>query len=141
MSLVSSFLSCTLAFSPSPQDLTEYINCVDKSEKIEFVRSWSPIVSLYIPSPHIEKTLLVIYCESRGKADATNINTNSEGLYKDSIDKGILQWNSVTFDWLSSKLNIPNDPYNPIVSLKALAWTLKHVGWSWWNSSKACWSY
>jgi len=137
--MLPEIIVCAFLSPITPGQISDYRTCKDNYEKIEYVQEYIPLVQENFEQKDWQTALLVIFCESRGKPNAKNVNTKGEGIYKNSVDQGIWQWNSVTYTWLKEKLKITSSPYDIEVSTKATAWTVKHVGWEWWNSSKHCW--
>ena len=137
--MIGEVIVCLVLSPLTPLNLQDYITCQDNLEKIEYVQQHIPLIQANFPKEHWQTALLVVYCESRGKETAVNVNKNGKGIYKDSIDQGLWQWNTVTYAWLKKKLKLVSSPFNTEVATKATAWTVKHVGWQWWNSSKHCW--
>lgn len=130
-------LSCVIPLSPITIDtIAEYKLCNEKIDKIHYVRKWEPLVSKYFDDPkEIEKSLLIIYCESSGKATAINNNKNG------TRDIGLWQFNDETWAWLKDKLKIKNNRYDPETSTEVAHWLIKNDGWYHWNASKHCWNY
>ena len=127
-------LSCSLTVVlPTVDDFTEYIQCRNIARKIEYVQKWEPLVSKYFKQEDIPKALTIIYCESSGRYDAVGINTNG------TRDIGLWQFNDNTWTWLTNKLNITSNRYNPEVTTAVAAWLVYNDGWHHWNSSKRCW--
>jgi hypothetical protein len=126
-------MSCFLTASPTLKDLDEYIACLSTARKIEYVSTWKPLVDIYFEKEDVNKALLIIYCESRGKPWAVGKNKN--GTY----DIGLWQFNDMTWAWLSEKLKIISPRTNPRVSTAVASWLVYNDGWYHWNSSKHCW--
>ena len=137
--MITEIIVCSLILSPQPVDIKDFQHCMEQEEKIEHVSKWMPLVKRYFPTDQIKTALLVIYCESRGVSSATNHNTNSKGVYKNSKDRGLFQINSITFDWAREKLGVRDEPYNPYIGAYISAWIVKHFDWAWWSSSEHCW--
>ena len=100
---------------------------------VEHVIDWQPTVEEYFKDSDVVKALTVIYCESSGRSYAQNINTNN------TSDIGLWQFNDKTWAWLSTKLNVKSDRFNPEVSTAVASWLVYNDGWHHWNSSKKCW--
>ena len=126
-------LSCAVTLPVSVESMTEYIQCRDIETKIEHVLEWKPLVSQYFKQEDIPKALTIIYCESSGRDDAVGVNTNG------TRDIGLWQFNDNTWTWLTNKLNISSNRYNPEVTTAVAAWLVYNDGWHHWNSSKRCW--
>ena len=137
--MISEIIVCALLITTQPADIKDFQICMEEEKKIEYVSQWIPLVKQYFPEKEQKTALLVIYCESRGKKTATNHNINSEGIYKNSYDRGLFQINSVTFDWAREKLGLRNEPYNQYIGAYMSAWIVKHFQWKWWASSEHSW--
>lgn len=79
------------------------------------------------------KALTIIYCESRGKASARNINVDN------SKDIGIWQFNDFTWNWLKAKLKFTGVRTDAVLSTRIASWLVYNDGWHHWNASKHCW--
>jgi soluble lytic murein transglycosylase-like protein len=102
-------------------------------ELIEQVQEWIPLVNIHFKEDEA-LALTVLYCESRGYANATGYNT--DGTY----DQGLFQFNVKTDKWLEKDIyNRELDMYDPETNIKAAAWLSYYDGWHHWNSSKHCW--
>ena len=103
-------------------------------ELIEQVQEWIPLVNIHFKEDEA-LALTVIYCESRGYANATGYNTDG------STDQGLFQFNNRTEKWLEDDIyNKDLDMYDPETNVMAASWIVRNIGdWSWWNSSKHCW--
>ncbi len=131
--MVGILLSCALSLPVSLDSMTEYIQCRDIEKKIEHVQKWEPLVSKYFDSIDIPKALTIIYCESSGREYIVNDNTNG------TRDIGLWQFNDNTWEWLTPKLKLTSNRYNPEVSTAVASWLVYNDGWHHWNSSKRCW--
>jgi soluble lytic murein transglycosylase-like protein len=102
-------------------------------ELIEQVQEWIPLVNIHFKEDEA-LALTVIYCESRGYANATGYNTDG------SYDQGLFQFNNQTERWLEDDIyNKDLDMYDPETNVKTAAWLSYYDGWHHWNSSKHCW--
>ena len=127
-------LSCALSIPVSVDSMAEYISCRDTQRKVEFVSQWTPLISMYFDNNEDRiKALTIIQCESRGKDSAVGINKDG------TRDVGLWQFNDNTWAWLTPKLNIKNDRYDPWTSTAVASWLVYNDGWHHWNSSKHCW--
>jgi len=135
--LFSLVLSCVIPLSPLTIDsLMDYKQCLDKNEKLGHVIQWEPLISKYFDDPNdVEKSLLIIFCESSGREYAVNNNKNG------TRDVGLWQFNDDTWAWLKAKLKIKESRYDPETSTAVAKWLIKNDGWYHWNSSKHCWNY
>ena len=113
--------------------MTEYKQCKTTEFKLSHVQEYQPLVELYFQPQDISKALLIIYCESSGRQYATNENKNGTN------DKGIFQFNEVTWEWLQEKLKFTGSRYNIRLSTKVASWLAYNDGFHHWNASKHCW--
>jgi hypothetical protein len=113
--------------------ITNYIQCKKEETKIMYVQQWQPIIEQYFKQEDVKQAMLIVYCESRGKANAVGTNKDK------SKDKGLWQFNDRTWAWLTPKLNIKGDRFNPELSTAVASWLVYNDGWHHWNSSSACW--
>jgi hypothetical protein len=125
--------SCVIATSPTTTDIDNYISCRDTANKIETVLYWQPLIEKYFKQEDVKRSLLIIYCESRGKSTAVGRNTNG------TTDVGLWQFNDDTWEWLKPKLKITSTRFNPEVSTAVASWLVYNDGWYHWNASKHCW--
>jgi len=129
-------IACTFLTPLTLDSLDNYQECRDKNEKISHVIQWEPLVSKYFNDPNdVQKSLLIIFCESSGREYAVNNNKNG------TRDVGLWQFNDNTWAWLKPKLNIKESRYDPETSTAVAKWLIKNDGWYHWNSSKHCWNY
>ncbi len=129
-------IACTFLTPLTLDSLDNYQECRDKNEKISHVIQWEPLVSKYFNDPNdVQKSLLIIFCESSGREYAVNNNKNG------TRDVGLWQFNDNTWAWLKAKLNIKESRYDPETSTAVAKWLIKNDGWYHWNSSKHCWNY
>ena len=126
-------VSCVLIVPPTTNDIANYIQCLDTRYKVEQVKEWEPLVNKYFKEEDTIKALKIIYCESRGKSWAVGKNRNG------TRDVGLWQFNDDTWLWLTPKLKIKTNRYNPEESTAVAAWLVYNDGWYHWNSSKHCW--
>ena len=126
-------ISCLVPNALTPESLVDYRACREHQIIVEHVIDWQPTVEEYFKDSDVVKALTVIYCESSGRSYARNINTN------DTSDIGLWQFNDKTWAWLSTKLNVKSDRFNPEVSTAVASWLVYNDGWHHWNSSKKCW--
>ena len=124
---------CLMPVQLTTDNISNYISCVYKKKKIEYVIDWYDTVEENFETEDIIKALGIIYCESRGKAGA--IGKNKDSTY----DVGLWQFNDNTWNWLVPKLKIKSKRTNPIVSTAVASWLVYNDGWYHWNSSKHCW--
>ncbi len=132
--LLNSIVSCMLLTSPTIDDISNYQYCLQEKHMVEYVYDWQPTIAKYFDNIDDQiKSLKIIYCESKGKANA--VGKNRDG----TKDVGLWQFNDDTWAWLTPKLNLTSNRTNPEVSTAVAAWLIKHDGWHHWNSSKHCW--
>lgn len=124
---------CLMPIQLTTGNISSYISCIQESKKIEYVIDWYDTVEEYFEREDIIKALGIIYCESRGKAEAIGKNKNS------TYDIGLWQFNDKTWEWLVPKLKIKSKRTNPVVSTAVASWLVYNDGWYHWNSSKHCW--
>lgn len=126
-------LGCVLNLPPTTETIDQYIDCLDRQEIIAYMSDYHQLILDNFEIEDFEKATRIIFCESSGRQYA--INTNSNG----SQDKGLWQFNDITWAWLKEKLNITSSRFNIIVSTKVASWLAYNDGWHHWNSSKHCW--
>ena len=98
------------------------------------VQEWIPLIKVYFQAQDEALALTVMYCESRGYANATGYNTDG------SYDQGLFQFNNRTEKWLEDDIyNKDLDMYDAETNVKAARWLSFYDGWHHWNSSKHCW--
>ncbi len=132
--LLNSIVSCMLLTSPTIDDISNYQYCLKEKHMVEYVYDWQPTIAKYFDNIDDQiKSLKIIYCESKGKADA--VGNNRDGTQ----DVGLWQFNDDTWAWLTPKLNLTSKRTNPEVSTAVAAWLINNDGWHHWNSSKHCW--
>ena len=120
--MVGILLSCALSLPVSLDSVAEYIQCRDIEKKIEHVQEWQPLVAKYFKSIDIPKALTIIYCESSGRDYIVNDNTNG------TRDIGLWQFNDNTWEWLTTKLKLTSNRYNPEVSTAVASWLVYNDG-------------
>ena len=74
------------------------------TQHIEGVEQWRELVASYFPATSVNKALKVMRCESNGRPDAVNQNTNK------STDYGLFQINSVHSQRVDGDLESLFDP-------------------------------
>ena len=119
--------------SPTVDDIKEYQHCRETNVKVEYVKKWQPTIEQYFEKEDVLQAMLIIYCESRGKPNAVGINKDN------TKDIGLWQFNDRTWEWLTPKLKLKQDRYDPTVSTAVASWLVYNDGWHHWNSSKHCW--
>lgn len=124
---------CLIPISETPKDIGTYIHCLNNETKIEHVIQWEPLVTEHFKEEDVAEALLIIFCESSGRSQVVNDNTNG------TRDIGLWQFNDKTWDWLTPKLNITSPRTNPVVSTKIASWLYYNDGSHHWNSSSKCW--
>ena len=133
-SLFASILPlCLIPISETPKDIGTYIHCLNNETKIEHVIQWEPLVTEHFKEEDVAEALLIIFCESSGRSQVVNDNTNG------TRDIGLWQFNDKTWAWLTPKLNITSPRTNPVVSTKIASWLYYNDGSHHWNSSSKCW--
>ena len=124
---------CLIPISETPKDIGTYIHCLNNETKIEHVIQWEPLVTEHFKEEDVAEALLIIFCESSGRSQVVNDNTNG------TRDIGLWQFNDKTWAWLTPKLNITSPRTNPVVSTKIASWLYYNDGSHHWNSSSKCW--
>ena len=124
---------CLIPISETPKDIGTYIHCLNNETKIEHVIQWEPLVTEHFKEEDVAEALLIIFCESSGRSQVVNDNTNG------TRDIGLWQFNDKTWAWLTPKLNITSPRTNPVVSTKIASWLYYNDGSHHWNSSIKCW--
>ncbi len=133
-SLFASILPlCLIPIQETQEDISEYIHCLNNETKIEHVIQWEPLVTEYFKEEDVAEALLIIFCESSGRSQVVNDNTNG------TRDIGLWQFNDKTWDWLTPKLNITGPRTDPVLSTEVASWLYYNDGSHHWNSSKKCW--
>jgi len=114
-------------------EVTDIYKVSNQCELVEVVQEWIPLVNIHFKEDEA-LALTVIYCESRGYANATGYNRDG------SIDQGLFQFNNRTEKWLEDDIyNKERDMYDAETNVKAARWLSFYDGWHHWNSSKHCW--
>lgn len=131
--LLSPILTCVVSMTPTPDELTNYINCRQDLRQIQVVSDWQPLIQQHFKDEDVVRALKIIYCESRGRPNAVGKNTNG------TLDIGLWQFNDNTWAWLKGKLKFTGTRSDPILSTKVAKWLIYNDGWYHWNSSKHCW--
>ena len=133
--MIELLLTCSLLGTVhfNLDEVTDIYKVSNQCELIEVVQEWIPLVNIHFKEDEA-LALTVIYCESRGYANATGYNTDG------SKDQGLFQFNNRTEKWLEDDIyNKDLDMYNPETNVKAARWLSYYDGWFHWNSSKHCW--
>lgn len=126
-------ISCLVPIMLTPTTLTEYKQCRTTEVKLYHVQEYQQVVELYFQPQDVNKALLIIFCESSGRRGITNTNKNG------TTDKGIFQFNDLTWAWLQDKLKFEGDRFNVELSTRIASWLAYNDGFHHWNSSKHCW--
>ena len=132
--MIELIIACAVTTPLTPVDIHNYILCSDTQEKVEHVIEWYPTVEEHFEVEDILKAMLIIYCESSGRESAVGVNTNG------TKDVGLWQFNDNTWAWLTPKLKITSNRYDPYVSTKVASWLVYNDGWHHWSSSERCWN-
>ena len=110
-----------------------------ENPSIDTVEEWWPTVLMAgwrigWPAGGPERVLRVIWCESRGDADADWWGGS-----------GLMQFIRPTWDWIRPKIrddlgvDIGDDMLNPRMNILAGVWLAKWDGWSHWGTSWTWW--
>ena len=133
-SLFASILPlCLIPIQETQEGIRQYIHCLNNETKIEHVIQWEPLVTEHFKEEDVAEALLIIFCESSGRSEAVNGNTNN------TRDIGLWQFNDFTWIWLTPKLNITGPRTDPVLSTKVASWLYYNDGSHHWNSSNKCW--
>lgn len=92
------------------------------------------LFSDYFKKEDLELALRITYCESTGKPNAVNTNTNG------TRDVGLWQFNDNTWNWLKPKLKIKSKRTDIKTSTAVASWLFYNDGVHHWNASKKCWN-
>ena len=115
-------------------EITDIHKVSNQCELVEEVQEWIPLIKVYFQAQDEALALTVMYCESRGYANATGYNTDG------SYDQGLFQFNNRTEKWLEDDIyNKDLDMYDAETNVKAARWLSFYDGWHHWISSKHCW--
>ena len=131
--MIEVFVGCLVPLLLTTDNISEFKDCYDTANKVEYVLEHTELVQRYFKEEDILRALGIIYCESSGKAEAVGNNTNG------TQDVGLWQFNDDTWAWLTPKLGILEDRTNTETSTAVAAWLVYNDGWHHWNSSKHCW--
>ena len=131
--MIELVVGCLFPMLLTPNNLPVYFECQQVKDNIEYVSTHTDLVSRYFEEEDILQALNIIYCESSGMTKAVGINTNG------TQDVGLWQFNDNTWAWLTPKLGIMSNRFNPEVSTAVASWLVYNDGWHHWNSSKHCW--
>ena len=124
---------CIYPTGEMPSDISLYSNCLNNVKKIEYVIEWEPLISKHFKEEDVAEVLTIIYCESSGRPNAVNDNTNG------TRDVGLFQFNDDTWAWLAPKLKITSPRTDPVISTKVASWLWYNDGKHHWYSSGHCW--
>lgn len=135
--MIELLLTCSLLSSVNFElDTIQDIKRVSQQcELVEEVQEWIPLIQKHFHSEDEALALTIVYCESRGYANATGYNTDG------SIDQGLFQFNNRTEEWLEDDIyNKDLDMYDSETNVKTAAWLFKNDGrGKHWRASKHCW--
>lgn len=93
---------------------------------IEGVEQWRSLVAKYFPSSQINNALRVMKAESGGTYDAEHQNRGG------SVDRGLMQINSVHKDKVGGDLQVLFDPE---VNIRVASEIYKDSGWNAWSTA------
>lgn len=93
---------------------------------------WLTLVEAYFAPDDVQRALDVMWCESRGDADATNASSGAAGLY---------QHLPVFWEERSANAGFAGASiYDPTANTAVAAWLVySGGGWHHWNPSAYCW--
>ena len=95
------------------------------------VEAWRPLVEAHFPASEVDRALDVMWCESRGDADATNPSSGAAGLFQ-----------HIPRYWAERSVpaGFPGaDIYDPEANVGVAAWLVAVDGWKHWYPSLHCW--
>lgn len=90
------------------------------------VEQWRSLVAVYFPSDQVDRTLLVMACESGGNANA----------YNPSGASGLMQ---VLSSWADNFGYVPTQLFDPSINLYVASLLYYDGGWGHWRASAGCW--
>lgn len=131
--LAEVLLTCALLSPLTPEQLTNYWDCKERNEIIIYMDNYIDLFSDYFKKEDLEIALRITYCESTGKPNAVNTNTNG------TKDVGLWQFNDNTWNWLKPKLKIKDSRNDVVTSTSVASWLFYNDGIHHWNASKKCW--
>ena len=79
----------------------------------------------------LKTAVRIIFGESNGNPMAVNVNRSAKGKYKDSVDRGLWQFNNVAFPELSIE-----DAHDVMASTRKAYKVWQKVGWHPWSAGK-----
>lgn len=101
-------------------------------ERVSTVADWRPLVGQFFEPHHVDRALLVIRCESGGRAFAKNPASTASGLFQHL--GSLWPQRSRAAGWGGS------DVFDPVANVAVAAWLVyEDGGWSHWNASAGCW--
>ena len=106
--IIEGVIACLLIMPPTASEMDTYLNCREQYTKVEVVQQWIPLLQTHFEEEDVLQASLMIYCESSGRPNAHNHNTNG------TIDEGLFAFNDKTWSWLQKKLKFTGDRKNPI---------------------------
>jgi hypothetical protein len=134
--IIEGVIACLLSMPPSASDMDNFLNCREQYEKVQVVQQWLPILQTHFKEEDVLQASLMIYCESRGKPFAKNINKDG------SSDIGLFQFTDSTWSWLQDKLKFTGSRTNPLLNIKVAKWLFYNDGkGKHWYASEHCWNY
>lgn len=128
-------LTCALLSPLTTEQVSNYIDCKERNEIIYFMEDYIDLFAEYFNKQDIEIALRITFCESTGKPNAINKNTNG------TTDVGLWQFNDKTWSWLKPKLKIKQNRNDVTTSTSVASWLFYNDGIHHWNASKNCWKY
>lgn len=93
------------------------------------VERWRPLLEQY--DWNTDTALLVVYCESRGDASATNPNSGAQGLFQLMPELWQRLANTLHGQWVSL--------FDGEVNTRTAYELYRMSGWRPWYSSRPCW--
>jgi hypothetical protein len=131
--LLGIILGCTISLPLSIETINHYFECRDRQEIVDHMEDYHQVVLDNFEIHDFEKAIRIMFCESSGRQYAINKNNNG------TKDKGLWQFNDITWKWLKDKLGFKYDRFDIVGSTKIASWLAYNDGWHHWNSSKSCW--
>lgn len=133
--LAELLITCTLLSPLTPDQVANYQDCQDRNTIIIYMKEYIPTITKYFKQEDQELALRIAFCESSGRPNAINGNTDG------TKDVGLWQFNDRTWAWLKPKLKITSPRTNVKVSTAVASWLFYNDGSHHWKPSKHCWSF
>lgn len=92
------------------------------------VEQWRPIVEKFFRPEDVEYAMMIMWYESRGKANAANPTSDARGLMQHLEHLWPSRIRAAQAFYAQRGINIPTDIYDPVASIAAAAYLLDHSG-------------